>query len=83
MERYKKKFPEIHSLLSDVFNDYGLNIADAKKEIKGKTDIYYFDKNSTLKYKDIHKLVKRINRIPEVSYSQVNADEGIIRVHYK
>jgi len=81
MERYTRKFKESTSL-KDIFTDFGLNISDAKKQIKDKADIYLFD-TDILKYKKVHDLVKKINKLPNVSYTQVDPDIAKITINYK
>jgi len=84
MERYTPyKFKEATSI-SDIFKKYGLNIKDAKKENKGNKDIYNFGKDTTLKWDDnIHRFVKELNKLPDVAYSQIDADAGIIVINFK
>ena len=84
MKRYLPfKFEEAISI-SDIFKKYGLDIKDAKKETKGKQDIYNFGKDTTLKWSDdTHRFVKELNKLPNVDYSQIDADEGRIRINFK
>ena len=82
MKKYKR-YEESDKSIKDIFIDYDLDIKDAKKETKGKQDIYNFGKDTTLKYKNIHSFVKELNKLPEIEYSQIDADNGIIRINYK
>jgi hypothetical protein len=83
MKRYTPfKFEEA-MYISDIFKKYGLDIKDAKKETKGKQDIYNFGVNTTLKFNKVHNLIKELNKLLDVEYSQIDADEGKIRINFK
>jgi hypothetical protein len=79
MKRYERKFEESTSL-KDIFMDFGLDISKAKKVIEPSADTYLFN-TSDLQHKKVHDLVKKIKKLKDVDFVQINPDNGKIKIN--